>query len=163
MTRQFSTTAGRRSLPPVLGVCALLATPALAGSPVLDNPAGGVPIGGQSVYRAFHEQPGIDRIIDDSVARWTTDPRIARRFAGRNLVRLRLELKAQVCYLVGGPCAYEGKDMKAAHAGMGLVNRDFNALAEDLQLAMDKERVPFPAQNRLLAKLAPMQRAIVTK
>jgi len=148
---------------PLFALCGLLATSATAGSPVFDNPAGGAPIGGQSVYRAFHEQPGIDRIIDDSVARWTVDPRIARRFAGRNLVRLRLELKAQVCYLVGGPCAYEGKDMRAAHAGMGLENRDFNALAEDLQLAMDKEHVPFSAQNRLLAKLAPMQRAIVSR
>jgi len=93
----------------------------------------------------------------------TTDPRIAERFQGANLVRLRLELKQQVCYLTGGPCTYSGKDMKTAHAGMNLENKDFNALAEDLQLSMDKEQVDFHAQNRLLAKLAPMQRAIVTK
>ncbi len=147
----------------IFGLSGLFAMPALAASPVFDNPAGGNPIGGMSVYKAFHEQPGIDRVIDDSVDRWVADPRISKRFEGRNLVRLRLELKAQVCYLVGGPCAYAGKDMKAAHAGMGLENLDFNALAEDLQLAMNKEHVPFPAQNRLLAKLAPMQRAIVTK
>jgi len=127
------------------------------------NPAGAEPIAGDSVYKAFHEQAGIDRIIDDFVNRVTTDPRIAERFKGANLVRLRLELKAQVCYLTGGPCAYTGKDMKTAHAGMDLKNFDFNALAEDLQLSMDKEQVSFPAQNRLLAKLAPMQRAIVTK
>ncbi len=53
--------------------------------------------------------------------------------------------------------------MPACAAVMGLQNRDFNDLAEDLQKAMDKEGVSFPAQNRLLAKLAPMQRAIVTK
>jgi len=127
------------------------------------NPAGAEPIAGDSVYKAFHEQAGIDRIIDDFVARVTTDPRIAERFQGANLVRLRLELKQQVCYLTGGPCTYSGKDMKTAHAGMNLENKDFNALAEDLQLSMDKEQVDFHAQNRLLAKLAPMQRAIVTK
>lgn len=32
----------------------------------------------------------------------------------------------------------------------------FNALAEDLQFAMDSANVPFRAQNKLLAKLAPM-------
>lgn len=127
------------------------------------NPAGAEPIAGDSVYKAFHEQAGIDRIIDDFVARVTTDPRIAERFQGANLVRLRLELKQQVCYLTGGPCTYSGKDMKTAHAGMNLENKDFNALAEDLQLSMDKEQVDFHAQNRLLAKLAPMQRAIVTR
>jgi hemoglobin len=53
--------------------------------------------------------------------------------------------------------------MKDAHAGMNLEAKDFNALAEDLQLSMDKEQVPFRAQNQLLAKLAPMERPIVTK
>ena len=33
----------------------------------------------------------------------------------------------------------------------------------NLQTAMDGERVPFAAQNRLLAKLAPMQRAVVER
>ncbi len=31
--------------------------------------------------------------------------------------------------------------MKTAHASMGLKDVDFNALAEDLQLSMDKEKV----------------------
>jgi len=145
-----------------------LAAPALADGDTAApmgaaNPAGADPIPGDSVFKAFHGQDGIDRIIDDFVGRITTDPRIEARFASANLVRLRLELKAQVCYLTGGPCAYTGKDMKTAHEGMGLKNLDFNALAEDLELAMDKEQVSFQAQNRLLAKLAPMQHVIVTK
>jgi hemoglobin len=140
-----------------------VAPPAAApAASTADNPAGAEPIPGDSVYKAFHEQAGIDRIIDDFVGRITTDPRIAERFQNANLVRLRLELKQQVCYLTGGPCTYSGKDMKTAHAGMGLKNLDFNALAEDLQLSMDKEKVSFAAQNRLVAKLAPMQHAIVT-
>ena len=146
---------------------ALTTAPAFADDPRAiahtANPAGAEPIAGDAVFKAFHEQAGIDRIIDDFVGRITTDSRISERFQNANLVRLRLELKQQVCYLTGGPCSYTGKDMKTAHAGMNLQNLDFNALAEDLQLAMDKEQVPFHDQNRLLAKLAPMQRAIVTK
>ena len=147
------------------GACLMLAAPAIADpSPMgAANPAGADPISGDSVFKAFHGQGGINRIIDDFVIRIAADPRIAERFKTANLVRLRLELKQQVCYLTGGPCAYAGKDMKTAHAGMDLRNLDFNALAEDLQLSMDKERVNFAAQNRLLAKLAPMQHAIVTK
>jgi len=141
---------------------ALLAAPAFAAE-MPANPAGAQPIAGTDVYKAFHEKAGIDRLIDDFVVRISTDPRIAQRFQGANLDHLRMELKAQVCYLVGGPCTYEGKDMTSAHAGMALQNRDFNDLAEDLQKAMDKEGVGFQAQNQLLAKLAPMQRAIVTK
>ena len=128
-----------------------------------DSNAGATPIAGDGVYKAFHEKAGIQRIIDDFVGRITTDPRIGRRFNGANLDRLNLLLVQQVCYLTGGPCQYTGKDMKTTHASMGLTSDDFNALAEDLQLSMDREGVSFMAQNQLLAKLAPMQHVIVTK
>jgi hemoglobin len=164
--KAFTQAGGLAAL--IAGAALLIATPALADGDAAGpmgsaNPAGADPIPGDGVYKAFHEEAGIDRIIDDFVGRITTDPRIAERFQNANLARLRLELKQQVCYLTGGPCAYSGKDMKTAHQSMGLQNLDFNALAEDLQLAMDKEQVSFAAQNRLLAKLAPMQRVIVTK
>jgi hemoglobin len=125
--------------------------------------AGATPIAGDEVYKAFHEQAGIQRVMDDFIVRVTTDPRIMARFQGANLPRLKILLVQQVCYLTGGPCVYGGRDMKDAHAGMNLEAKDFNALAEDLQLSMDKEQVPFRAQNQLLAKLAPMERPIVTK
>jgi hemoglobin len=127
------------------------------------NPAGAEPIVGDSIYQAFHGKEGIQRIMDDFVPRITSDPRIKDRFATTNLDRLKLMLVQQVCYLTGGPCQYGGRDMKEVHASLGLQNLDFNALAEDLQVSMDKEKVPFAAQNRLIAKLAPMQHVIVTK
>jgi len=127
------------------------------------NTAGAAPMAGDDVYKAFHEEAGIQRIMDDFIVRVTTDPRIKDRFANANLVRLKLLLVQQVSYLTGGPDTYSGRDMKTAHAGMNLQSGDFNALAEDLQLSMDKEGVAFRAQNKLLAKLAPMEHQIVTK
>lgn len=132
-------------------------------APTLPSPAGGTPIEGEGVYNAFHGREGIARIMDDFVPRIVADPRIGHRFKDTNLDRLKLMLTAQVCYLVGGPCTYEGRDMDEVHKGLDLTNADFNALAEDLQISMDKEKVPFAAQNRLLTKLAPMQRVIVDK
>ena len=40
---------------------------------------------------------------------------------------------------------------------------DFNALVEVLQQAMDAQGIAFTAQNRLLARLAPMHRDIINK
>ncbi|HEY3800665.1 MAG TPA: group 1 truncated hemoglobin [Caulobacteraceae bacterium] len=160
------------ALAAALAATSLTAPPALAqdtapmGAPMAapSSPnAGATPIAGDAVYKAFHEKDGIQRIMDDFIQRITTDPRIGRRFNGANLDRLNLLLVQQVCYLTGGPCEYTGRDMKTVHASMGLKNDDFNALAEDLQLSMDREQVPFWAQNQLLAKLAPMQHQIVTK
>jgi hemoglobin len=146
----------------LLIAAAFMTTTPAAAAPAL-NPAGAEPIAGDGVYRAFHEKAGVDRVIDDFVDRLHTDRRFGKRFEFVDLDNLRAKLKDQICYLVGGPCTYEGKDMKAAHAGMILHNRDFNALAEDLQKAMDHEGVPNWAQDRLLAKLAPMQHVIVNR
>ncbi len=149
-----------------IGALATTAPPALAAEPMAASPsanAGATPIQSDAVYKAFHEKEGVARIMDDFIPRITSDPRIKERFTTTNLPRLKLLLTQQVCYLIGGPCEYTGRDMKEAHASLGLKNLDFNALAEDLQLSMDKEKVPFSAQNKLLAKLAPMQHVITTK
>ena len=63
----------------------------------------------------------------------------------------------------GGPCIYSGRDMKATHKDLGIQTADMAALVEALQRAMDKERIPFAAQNRFLAKLAPMKRDITER
>jgi hemoglobin len=77
--------------------------------------------------------------------------------------RLHRTLKEQLVYLLGGKADYTGRDMKAAHKDQGVQQTDFNILVEHMQVAMDHEKVPFRAQNRLLAKLAPMQRDVVVR
>ena len=65
--------------------------------------------------------------------------------------------------ILGGPCTYTGNDMAKVHRGLGIDRAAFNALVEDLQMAMNKHDIPFRAQNKLLAKLAPMHRDVITK
>ncbi len=72
-------------------------------------------------------------------------------------------LVEQFCQITGGGCTYSGEDMAKAHKDLGIQTRDFNALVEDLQKAMTKNNVPFSAQNKLLAALAPQHRDVVTK
>ena len=108
-------------------------------------------------------QPGIDKIVDLSMDAYLVDPRIKAIFDQSNIERMRAEFKVQFCQVAGGPCAYAGHDMTAAHKGLHLSNADFNAVVEDLQGAMDKTGVGFATQNRFLARLAPMQHQVVTK
>jgi len=56
-----------------------------------------------------------------------------------------------------------GESMADAHAGRNISHADFNALVEVLIDAMEKQEVPVAAQNRLLQRLAPMHRDIVTQ
>lgn len=125
--------------------------------------AGGTPIADAAVWRAFGERAGVDRMVDAFVERNGADPRIGDIFKGQDLVRLRRVLKEHFCYLLGGGCTYTGRTMADAHRNMGLQQADVGAMVENLQAAMRGQGVPFWAQNRLLAKLAPMQRQVVTR
>ena len=125
--------------------------------------AGATPVKGPSLARAFGGQTGIRRIVDRAVELSEADPRIAAIFASHDMVRLKRTLFEQFCYLLDAGCTYSGRDMKTAHAAMGLRKADLNALVENLQRAMREQKVPFAAQNRLLAKLAPMSKDVVTR
>jgi hemoglobin len=128
------------------------------------NPnAGAAPFSGDHMWRAFHEKAGVDRVVDELVDRSLADPRISDIFKSHDMVRLRRTLKEQFVYLLNGGGDYSGRDMKAVHKDMGLQNTDFNVLVEELQAAMDHERIGFSDQNRFLAKLAPMQRQAVER
>lgn len=116
-----------------------------------------------SVFRQFGGKPGIDKVVADFLPLLLADARIKETFKDADMERLGVLLAEQFCQLTGGPCKYSGKSMQEAHGDMHLNNAQFNALAEDLQLAMEKNGIANSAQNKLLAKLAPMQRSIVTR
>jgi hemoglobin len=131
--------------------------------PQSDANAGASPFTGEALSRAFGGKDGIRRITDRTIELSVADPRIKGIFAEHDLVRLRRTLFEQVCFILGAGCSYSGRDMKSAHKGLGTTRADLNALVENLQRAMRDSRVPFAAQNRLLAKLAPMDRQVTER
>ena len=143
--------------------------PTIAGEETVDvykpgsDNAGAAPFTGPEMMKAFHGRAGIDRIVDDLVERVRTDKRTSEAFHASDFVRLRRTLKEQFCYVLGGGCAYTGREMVAVHKDHGVKTEEFNALVEDLQDAMNAEGVAFTAQNRFLVKLAPMKRAVVVR
>ena len=112
------------------------------------------------VFRQFGEQAGLVALMDDFMVRLLADPRTHAFFADADQVKIKEHLVEQFCVILGGPCTYTGRDMITAHKDMGVDRAAFNALVEDLQLAMDARKIPFRAQNKLLAKLGPMHRDI---
>ena len=125
--------------------------------------AGATAFEGQGMWHAFHEQAGVDRIVDDMIDRSLADPQLNQVLAGQDMVRLRRILKEQFCYILNGGCTYSGRTMKEAHKDLGIQAKDMNLLVGKLQLAMNKENVSFFAQNRFLSKLAPMRHDVVRR
>ena len=115
-----------------------------------------------SLYLALGAQTGITQLSDDFVTRLMADKRMRPFFEKTNLPHFKLQLADQFCVVSGGPCVYKGADMKSSHANFDIAKADFNALVEVLQQSMDAKGIPFRAQNRLLALLAPMHREVIT-
>ncbi|MFZ6757361.1 group I truncated hemoglobin [Undibacterium sp. Ji50W] len=119
--------------------------------------------GNDALYQSLGAKQGINTFVNSFVAILLEDPRINKAFKDTDTERLAQMLTEQFCDLSGGPCKYSGRSMDDVHQDMQITNAHFNALAEDLQVAMEKHNIPSSVQNRLIAKLAPMQRPIVTK
>ena len=126
-----------------------------------DANAAAEPFAGDHMFKALHGLAGIERIVTRMMDENRNDPRTADIFRAADFVRLHRTLVEQFCYLTGGPCHYSGMGMKQAHEHMGVQAKDFDALVEHLEHAMDKEGVPFRDQAKLLGKFAPMKRIIV--
>ena len=117
----------------------------------------------QSLYDRLGGKPAITAVVDDFVARVAADNRINGKFANANIPRLKTMLVAQICQASGGPCTYTGRDMKSAHAGMGVSGGEFDALVGDLVATLTKFKVGEREKNELLGALGPMKKDIVEK
>jgi hemoglobin len=116
-----------------------------------------------TLYDDLGGRAGLTKIVDDAMALFLSDERIKGQFDNINIDRLKKRLVDKLCQVADGPCDYKGRDTTAAHKGLHLHAADFNALAEDLQTAMERCNIPFTTQNRFLARLAPMEHQVVTR
>lgn len=116
-----------------------------------------------SLYDRLGGKPAITAVVDDFVGNVAKDKRINRFFAKTDIPRLKRLLVEQLCAGTGGPCTYTGRSMKAAHRGMGVKNRHFDALVQNLGKSLNKFKVPAREQKELVAILAPMRKDIVMR
>ncbi len=109
-----------------------------------------------SLYLQLGERTGIADVVEDLLYLIVDDERINQQFKGMNVAQFHRNLTDQLCELSGGPCEYSGREMRELHAAMRITDTQFNALAENLILAMEENHVPITAQNRLIKQLLPL-------
>jgi hemoglobin len=149
----------------LLGVCAIAAVlVSVSSASVLGQST----MKEKSLYERLGGKKAISAVVDEFVGRVAADNRINTFFAAtaadpKRLQMFKGNLVDEICEASGGPCQYKGKDMKAAHMGMGVSGGDFGALVEDLVGALDKFNVPQHEKDQLLSALGPMKTDIVEK
>ena len=85
-----------------------------------------------SLYDRLGGYDAILAVTDDFIKNVAADKRINGFFAHTDIPSFRRKLADFICVGTGGPCIYFGRNMVSAHAGMGVRNRDFTALVQDL-------------------------------
>ena len=83
-------------------------------------------------------------MVDDFVKAAAPDPKVNFFRNGKYqpdaaaVLLLKRRLVEFVSAATGGPLQYTGKDMKTVHAGMGITDEEFNALAGHLKTALEQ-------------------------
>jgi hemoglobin len=126
--------------------------PPLGGAPAAASAAPSKPKTG-SLYERIGGMQAISAVVDDFAGNVLGDARINKKFAKTDAPRLLANLKDFVCFATGGPCQYNGLDMKRAHKHMDVTSGEFNALVEDFVKTLDKFNVGDPERGELLKAL----------
>jgi hemoglobin len=116
---------------------------------------------GPTLYDRLGKKDAIVAVVDDFVANVAADARINARFKNADIPKLKANLVDQICEASGGPCKYQGKDMKTAHTGMGIKDDEFGDLVDDLKKSLDKFKVGPKEQEELLGALGGMKKDVV--
>jgi hemoglobin len=132
-----------------------------AGPPV--EPADAAPP--STLYDRLGGKEGVASVVDNFAKNLLADPRVNKLFkkSKDGLEHFKAALGEQVCELAAGPCQYTGKPMKEAHHGMGITDAQFDAVVEDLKLALDEKGVSEQDKSELFGALAPLKADIVEK
>jgi hemoglobin len=117
----------------------------------------------KTLYESMGGEPALRSAVEHFADLVQTDDRINFTFAEADMSKFKKLIFEQLCNLSGGPCQYTGRDMRTSHTKLNINNAEFNALAEDLYMALDRAGIPYRLQNKLMALLAPMQHDIVKK
>ena len=107
----------------------------------------------KSLYDRIGGEAAVDAAVDIFYRRVLSDERIAHHFESVDMDVQREKQKAFLSFAFGGPNAYTGRDLRAAHAGMRLGDGDFQAVMEHLSGTLESLQVP-PALIAEVASIA---------
>jgi hemoglobin len=115
-----------------------------------------------SIYDRIGGAGAVRAAVDDFYARVLADPRLAPFFSGTDLNRLKAHQRAFIAAAIGGPEVFSGRDMAAAHAGLGIADADFDAVVGHLAGTLSGLGVPADITGQIGSALAPLRPDIVT-
>ena len=119
-----------------------------------------------TLYKRLGGYDAMAAVTDDFLRRLTADPSFTRFFSGHStdsLKKIRQLIVDQLCTATGGPCVYVGRDMKTAHAGLGITEKDWDTSVKYLTATLDELNVPAKEKSEVLTAVSGLKKDIVEK
>lgn len=79
-----------------------------------------------SIYEQLGGESVVAEAVESFYAKLTSDPILGVFFEETDVARLKTHQRMFLTAALGGPDAYEGRDMRAAHAHLNITDRDFD-------------------------------------
>jgi hemoglobin len=115
-----------------------------------------------TLYQRLGEIDGIARIVDDVMAGHLANPVVKTRFENiKDLEHAKRMACEFFCAGTGGPQAYTGKDMLAAHKGMNISEQEYLAVVDDIVGALVKNQIDEATKNEVIAVLYSLKGDII--
>jgi hemoglobin len=95
-----------------------------------------------SLFERIGGEAAVNAAVDLFYRKVLSDQRISHYFDTVDMDGQRAKQKAFLTFAFGGPNAYTGKDMRAAHAKLKLTQADFDAVMENLGATLKELGVP---------------------
>ena len=118
----------------------------------------------KSLYERLGRYDALAAAADDFMRRVLAEPRLAPFFAGHSAesrARIRQLMVDHMCAATGGPCLYTGRGMKAAHAGLGITEEQWQVTVGLLTVSLETIKIPSREREELLAALAALKADVV--
>ena len=115
----------------------------------------------ESLYNRLGGEKAIVAVVQDFTERLSTNPKTKDHFKNSDLRVFKERLFEQICQASGGPCTYQGGDMKTVHKGMKITNEEFDITVQELVATLKALKVPKQEQDEILSVLGPMRTDIV--
>lgn len=86
----------------------------------------------KTLYEKFGGHEGIGKVVEKFYEHVLADNTVSHFFKNTNMTKQKVHQTNFVSLCLGGPNKYEGRNMREAHAGMKLTDKEFNAIATHL-------------------------------
>ena len=123
----------------------------------------------KSLYDRLGGVYAIATVVDDFIERLLVNDVLNANPAikeARNRVPkagLKYRVTEMVCMATGGPCKYSGRSMKDSHKHLNISGKEWDAMAADFKMSLDKFKVPEKEQSELFAIVGTTKKDIVMK